>query len=542
VRRARAPIGRAAVPSRPGCSPVASRGAKHEAITEPAVGGDTATTDTAGDGTATTGGAAAGTGGGSATTARPTGEVPASVEEWEALWEAERAAVLEAIEAGDYGKSADGTMVTGPDGFTMDLSNCPASWSDTEGLTDTEIKIGHTTAQSGALADYGNISRALQVQFDEVNAAGGIEDSTGRSRTITFIVKDDGYDPTRTIPLVDELIDSEKVFMMWTLGSPNSLKTYDKLNERCIPQPVMSGHPAWGDPVEHPWTIGSQLAYNTEAVLWGSFIEDRIDEMAPDGGSVTVAGLVMNNDFGKSYDGAFKDFLAQSPLKDRITYVSETIEPQAPTITDAMTTLTANDPNVFIAMTAGTSCTQAIVESAQNGLQNSADYLFQPSVCSASSFVAQDKVGGDAADGWWIINGGVKDINSPAFEGDPMIELALTDLGAAGIDPKSSGSFGTGYGYGWPIVQGLKIASQMEGGLTRSGFIVALRTMDMTHPYLLDGIKFNMSGNADSYFIEGGVFQTRDAANEVWVNQGDVIDLSGKSKNCVWDQAAGVCT
>ena len=32
--------------------------------------------------------------------------------------------------------------------------------------------------------------------------------------------KDDGYDAARTIPNVDELIDSEKVFAMWTLGSP----------------------------------------------------------------------------------------------------------------------------------------------------------------------------------------------------------------------------------------------------------------------------------------------------------------------------------
>jgi hypothetical protein len=30
--------------------------------------------------------------------------------------------------------------------------------ADTEGLTDTEIKIGHTTPQSGTLADYGNIA------------------------------------------------------------------------------------------------------------------------------------------------------------------------------------------------------------------------------------------------------------------------------------------------------------------------------------------------------------------------------------------------
>lgn len=58
---------------------------------------------------------------------------------------------------------------------------------------------------------------------------------------------------------MDELIDSEKVFAMWTLGSASTLKTYEKLNQRCIPQPLcMTGHPAWGDPLNHPWTTGMQ--------------------------------------------------------------------------------------------------------------------------------------------------------------------------------------------------------------------------------------------------------------------------------------------
>ena len=117
-----------------------------------------------------------------------------------------------------WGMSADGKTVTGPEGFTIDLTKCPAGWSDTEGLTDTEIKIGHDTALSGTLADYGNIARAMEVLFDYYSAKGAFKDSTGKTRNVNFICKDDGYDPARTIPLVDELIDSEKVFAMWTAG------------------------------------------------------------------------------------------------------------------------------------------------------------------------------------------------------------------------------------------------------------------------------------------------------------------------------------
>ena len=66
--------------------------------------------------------------------------------------------------------------------------------------------------------------------------------------------------------------------------------------------------------------------------------------------------------------------------------------------------------------------------------------------------------------------------------------------------------------------------------------------MEMTHPYLLTGINFNMNGNADPYFVEGSEIATYNAAEQRWAIQGEVIDLSGKSKPCVWDQAASICT
>ena len=82
---------------------------------------------------------------------------------------------------------------------------------------------------------------------------------------------------------MDELIDSEKVFDVMTQGSPRTLKTYDKLNQRCIPHFFNStGHPVWGDPVNHPWTNGMLFAYNIEALLWGDFIDQHISEF-PDG-------------------------------------------------------------------------------------------------------------------------------------------------------------------------------------------------------------------------------------------------------------------
>jgi len=470
---------------------------------------------------------------------------PTSIDAWEALWATQRAAIVKRITENKWGRSADGKTLTGPEGFTIDLSKCPAGWSDTEGLTDTSIKVGMSIAQSGNYAEYNNYSKGAIALFDYYGNKGDLKDVNGNTRKIDLITRDDGYDPARTIPNVDELLDSEKVFAVWTLGSPSSLKTYDRINQRCVPHPeAITAHAAWGDPVNHPWTTGGpNLSYSSEAILWGSFIEQHLSEF-PGDQKVKVASLVVNNDFGKLYDGSFKAYVAQSPaLKDRIEYSTETIEASAPTVTDPMTTLAAKDPDIFIAMVAATPCTQAITEAAQDGLHDSAKYLFQPITCAGTTFIKKEKLGGDGAAGnnWWIVNSGTKDLTDKAFQSDAYIQWGRQLLTNAGIDYKTSSIYSGGLIIGWTFIQSVLIAEQLPGGMTRSNFILAQRSLDMTHPMFIEGVRFHMDGNKDAYYIEGGQYQQWDSAQQTWVPKSKVIDLDGQSKNCAWNPAAGVC-
>jgi ABC-type branched-subunit amino acid transport system substrate-binding protein len=485
---------------------------------------------------------------GSTTTVAPTSSstpapTPTSMDQWEALWAQERAAIVKRIKDNKWGKSADGKTLAGPEGFTIDLSKCGGGWSDTEGLTDAEIKIGHTISMSGTTADYGNATKTLALIFDYYSQKGVFKDVNGKTRKINYMPKDDGYDPARTIPLTDEMIDSEKVFEELALGSPNVLKIYDKLNQRCIPNPFMaSGHPAFGDPVNHPWTTGApQTSYSTEAVLWGSFIEQRLSEFPS--GKVKVASLIMNNDFGRIYDQSFKAYLAQSPSKDKIEYASETIEPQAPSMIDPMTTLAAKNPDFFIAMVAASLCTQAVVTAAQNGMHDKAKYLLQPATCTGTGYVAKEKVGGDgaAANGWWLVNPGFKDFNDPSQFSDAYVAWGRDLMTSHGLDPKASSSYANGFPYAFGVTQALQIAGQLDGGLTRSNYILAIRSLDMTNPYYLPGIRFHLNGNKDAFLEEGGMYQQWDSLKQIWVTKGKVIDLDGKSKNCAWDSSAGTC-
>jgi branched-chain amino acid transport system substrate-binding protein len=517
------------------------------ALVGAACGGDdsdnsSSATTAAGGGTA----APSPTAAGAATTTTAAGPAPASLADWEALWTKQRDAIITRIKDNKWGKSADGKTLTGPEGWTVDLSKCAAGWSDTEGVSDTTIKIGQSISLSGTYADYGNLGKAIDFLFGYYGDQGLFKDTTKNvTRKVQYIMKDDGYDAARAIPNVDEFMDSDKVFAVWTLGSPATLKTYDKTNQRCVPQPLsMTAHPAWGDPVNHPWTTGAPLpTYATEALLWTAFIEQHISEF-PAGQKIKVASLVQNNDYGKSYDQSFKAAVASSPaLKDRVDYFNETIEASAPTVTDPMTTLAAKSPDVWLSMLAGTQCTQIVTEAAQNGMQAKAKYMFMPQGCAGTTFISKEKVGGDgsAGNGWWVLNPGVKDTKDPAYKNDPYIIWLRDAMKAKGIDVDSSVNFSSGINYGFPVVQSLAIAGQLPGGVTRTNFMLALRSIDMTSPMLLPSIGLHMNGLKDPYIVEGGIFQKWNAAKQTYENQGNVINLDGKQIPCAWDQATSAC-
>lgn len=348
----------------------------------------------------------------------------------------------------------------------------------------------------------------------------------------------------RTIPLVDEMLDSEKVFTVWTTGTPSGLKIYDKINQRCVPHPlVVGGSPAWGDPKNHPWTTGSQISYGTEAVIWGAFIDEHIDELTASDGKALVAALVANSDFGATYESSFRAVLAQSPHKDRIEFITEKVEITAPNVTDPMTTLAAKKPDVFLTMSGGAPCTQIITEAANNNMKDSVKYKFLSSQCKSSALVGKDKVGGDgsASNGWYIVGGGFNDFNADALASDPFVAWGRKFLADNGFDYKLSSSFGQGFYYSWLLSQALAIAGELDGGLTRSNFILAQRAFEGTSPVHLNGIKINMNGNKDAYFVEGSDLSVYDSAQQLWIAQGEIIELSGKTANCFWDQAARAC-
>jgi branched-chain amino acid transport system substrate-binding protein len=80
--------------------------------------------------------------------------------------------------------------------------------SESPGISEDEIVLGLSLAQSGPLSVYGNFAEAMDAYFQYVNEEqGGID-----GRKIRLITYDDAFEPSRTLENVRRLADQDQVF------------------------------------------------------------------------------------------------------------------------------------------------------------------------------------------------------------------------------------------------------------------------------------------------------------------------------------------
>lgn len=154
------------------------------------------------------------------------------------------------------------------------LSGCaPSNVSSTAGsdigVTSTEIHLGATAALSGPAASYSNYTKGAEAYFKYINAEGGIG-----GRQIKYTIVDDGYDPSKTVPLTQRLVDQEKVFaIVGALGTPTQAAVFKRLNSQKVPDVLIgSGSSEFVDPVL-PYVTMLFPSYVTENELLGEYLK-----------------------------------------------------------------------------------------------------------------------------------------------------------------------------------------------------------------------------------------------------------------------------
>jgi branched-chain amino acid transport system substrate-binding protein len=205
------------------------------------------------------------------------------------------------------------------------------------GVTDDSIAIGGTFPLTGVAAPgYSEIPTGAKAYFDFVNAAGGVN-----GRTIDFTVKDDGYDPTKTSSLTNELVLKDQVFAtVGSLGTPTHSAVVDFLNDEEVPDLfVSSGSLGWGDdPGSRPMTFGWQPDYEIEGKVIGQYVADNM----PD---AKVGLFLQDDDFGEDAEKGVRQFLDDQVVEvQRYTSGNTDVGPQ-------IAALQAKKPDIVLAFT-----------------------------------------------------------------------------------------------------------------------------------------------------------------------------------------------
>lgn len=179
--------------------------------------------------------------------------------------------------------------------------NQSGSSGDTTGVTASTVKVGGTFPLTGVAAPgYSEIPAGIKAYFDYVDAAGGVN-----GRKIQWTVKDDGYNPTTTSQVTNQLVLQDQVFaMLGDLGTPTHEAVVGFLNQSKVPDLfVSSGSMEWGDdPGKYPWTFGWQTDYESEGKIIGQWIAKNLPH-------AKVGLFIQNDDFGTSGEKGVRQYI-----------------------------------------------------------------------------------------------------------------------------------------------------------------------------------------------------------------------------------------
>ncbi|OUM84622.1 MAG: hypothetical protein BAA01_05630 [Bacillus thermozeamaize] len=157
-----------------------------------------------------------------------------------------------------------------------------------QGVTDSEILVGHIGPQTGPAAQYDLIRQGIQSYFNYVNENGGVN-----GRKLKLIAYDDQYQPSKTVPAAKRLVEEDKVFaLVGNVCTPCNAAVKPYLVEKGIPVvAVSSGADQFVNPPVKNY-FGYLMNYRMEAAI---YVDYAVNKM----GAKKVAIAYQNDDFGK---------------------------------------------------------------------------------------------------------------------------------------------------------------------------------------------------------------------------------------------------
>ncbi len=373
--------------------------------------------------------------------------------------------------------------------------------AETPGVTATEIRIGNTMPYSGPASAYSVIGKMDAAVFQMANDEGGVG-----GRKVNFISYDDAYSPPKTVEQVRRLVEQDQVaFLFNTLGTPTNSAIVKYCNAKKVPQLFVStGAAKWGDYKEHPWTIGWQPTYQTEAEIYGKYIL----KAKPDG---KIGILYQNDDFGKDYLTGMKNVLGDKFAK--VMQVS--YEVTDPTINSQAVSMQSAGIDVLL--------TAATPKFAAQMIRKMASMNWKPlhflTNVSASVGAVIEPAGPQNAVGI-ISSAYLKDPTDPTWDNDPGMKEWRAFMKKRFPDGDQSDS-GYIFGYGVTLTM-LHVLKACGTDFSRQNVMKQTTSLkDLELPVLLPGIKINTS---PTHYLPISQMQLMKWSGKTWERFGDIIE------------------
>jgi branched-chain amino acid transport system substrate-binding protein len=370
------------------------------------------------------------------------------------------------------------------------------------GVTDDKIVLGGSYPFSGPASAYGTIAQAANARFQFENSKGGVH-----GRKIEFKRLDDGYEPQRAVANARKLITEDEVFALFNvLGTPNNLAIWDYVNQQKVPHLfVATGASNWGADVDkHPFTIGWQPDYVSEATTYGEFLKKEKP-------NAKVAVLYQNDDFGKNLLSGFEKAVEGSEIK---VVARESYEVTDPSVVPQVTKLAGSGADTFLNIATPKPAAQAIGAVAKSGWKP----LHILNNVASSKALVLEPVGLKAAQGI-VSTAYIKDPEDPQWANDAAMQEFKTNLKKYAPRANPNEPFNA---YGWAVADTMiKALDQAGEDLDRDKIMETVRALDLEVPLLLPGIRVQ-TGEDDGYPIQA--MQIMRFQGENWKLEGELVN------------------
>ena len=268
---------------------------------------------------------------------------------------------------------------------------------------------------------------------------------------------------------------------------------------------MATGASDWGkDVAKHPYTIGWQPDYVTEATAYADYVKKNKP-------NAKVAVLYQNDSFGKDLLAGFEKGIEGSQIE---IVARESYEVTDPTVAPQVAKLARSGADTFLNVATPKPAAQAIGTVAKSGWKP----LHILNNVAASKTLVLKPVGFPAAQGI-VSMSYFKDPEDPQWADDAAMREYKTQLKKFGPRLNPDEPFNA---YGWASAATMvKALEEMGDEPDREKLMDAVRNMDAEIGLLLPGIRIK-TGEGDGYPIQSvQIMRFRD---ENWQLQGEVID------------------